>query len=655
MVRELARLGAPRAAVDPAAVELMKPRSHERPFSREGWLFELKYDGFRLLAAGGAGAALLSLKRGRDATGTFPEIAGALAALPFHSLVLDGEIVVLDAEGRPSFQGLQNRIAGKRTAGAAVLFAFDLLACEGFDLRPLPLGERKALLDRALAGPPGVIRPTVCVPERGEQLYAAVREMGLEGIVGKRLESPYQGGYSPDWLKVRGDRTADFAVVGFEPVPRARDGFRNLHLAVRNPSGGWDYVGPVGGGLTGRDVAAIYPRLDAGRRAKPVTPLPAGASGAAIVPVEPEVVVEVRYREITEAGRLRLPTFLRLRDDKTAAECHLPGEEPGEEPGAEPEAPPPAAAPPPRREAPALRVSHPEKILWPGEGITKTDLLDYYRAVSPWMLPFLAGRPLVMERFPHGVGDLSFIQKSAPQGLSRRLRTVAIPAEDGRTHDYVLCDDVEGLLELVNLATIPFHVWSSRAGGLDRPDWCILDLDPKDAPFGHVVAIARALRELCGEIELPLPRQDERRQRHARPAPHRRAARPRPEPPARRAAGAGGGLPPAGDRHHRPLAPGPGGEGLRRRGAERPRPAPRGALRRPSPPRRPRLHAARLGRGRRLPGARRLQPADRPRPPRRPRGRSAAADPRRAAGPRPQPSPAERPPGPLRRRLGHAA
>ena len=378
-----------------------------------------------------------------------------------------------------------------------MLFAFDLLACEGFDLRPLPLGERKALLDRALAGPPGVIRPTVCVPERGEQLYAAVREMGLEGIVGKRLESPYQGGYSADWLKVRGDRSADFAVVGFEPVPRARDGFRNLHLAVRNPSGGWDYVGPVGGGLTGRDVAAIYPRLDAARRAKPVTPLPGGAG---IVPVEPEVVVEVRYREITEAGRLRLPTFLRLRDDKTAAECYLPGEEPGEEPSPDGS---PAAPPPPRREAPALRVSHPEKVLWPGEGITKTDLLDYYRAVSPWMLPFLADRPLVMERFPHGVGDLSFIQKSAPQGLSRRLRTVAIPAEDGRTHDYVLCDDVEGLLELVNLATIPFHVWSSRAGGLDRPDWCILDLDPKDAPFGNVVAIARALRDLCGEIELP--------------------------------------------------------------------------------------------------------------------------------------------------------
>jgi len=489
-VRELSRLGAPRAAVDPAAVELMKPRSHERPFSREGWTFELKYDGFRLLAAGGGGTALLGFKRGRDATATFPEIAGALAALPYRGLILDGEVVVLDEQGRPSFQRLQRRIADGKSAGPALLFVFDLLACEGFDLRPLPLRERRALLDRILADPPGPLRPTVCVPERGEQLFAAVRELGLEGVVGKRLESPYQGGYSPDWLKVRGDRAGDFAVVGFEPVARSGDGFRNLHLAVRNRTGGWDYVGPVGNGLPGRESAELYPRLDGARRPGPVTPLPRGAG---IVPVEPEVVVEVRYREVTAARRLRLTILLRARDDKAAGECYLPGEEP--EPDEAPRAP--------ARSTPSDRFTHLDKVLWPDEGITKGELIEYYRAASPWMLPFLADRPLVLERYPHGVGDLSFIQKSAPRGLSKRLRTVTVPSEDGKTHDYVLCDDVEGLLELVNLATIPFHVWSSRAPGLDRPDWCILDLDPKSAPFAHVAAIARALRDLCGEIELP--------------------------------------------------------------------------------------------------------------------------------------------------------
>jgi bifunctional non-homologous end joining protein LigD len=360
----LARLGAPRAAVDPADVQLMKPTATERPFSDEGWVFELKYDGFRMLAAGGSGEAHLSFEPGRDATPAFPEIARSLAALPFRGLVLDGEVVVLDAQGRPNFQQLQRRVHGESPDDSAVLFAFDLLACEGFDLRPLPLRERKALLGRVLAEASGPLRPAETVPERGEDLYAAVRQLGLEGIVGKRLESSYRGGYSADWLKVHGDRSAP-------------------------------------------------------ARGQPV------------------------------------------------------------------------------------RFTHLDKELWPGEGITKGELIDYYETVSPWMLPLLADRPLVLERYPHGVGDLSFIQKSAPPGLSKRLRTVAIPAEDGRTHDYVLCDDVDGLLELVNLATIPFHVWSSRVPDLDRPDWCILDLDPKTAPFAHVVTIARALRGLCEEIELP--------------------------------------------------------------------------------------------------------------------------------------------------------
>jgi bifunctional non-homologous end joining protein LigD len=171
----LAHLGAPRAAVGPADVQLMKPTATERPFSDEGWVFELKYDGFRMLAAGGSGEAHLSFARGQDATPAFPEIARSLAAVPFRGLVLDGEVVVLDAQGRPNFQQLQRRVHGKSPDDSAVLFAFDLLACEGFDLRPLPLRERKALLGRVLAEASGPIRLAETVPERGEDLYAAVR------------------------------------------------------------------------------------------------------------------------------------------------------------------------------------------------------------------------------------------------------------------------------------------------------------------------------------------------------------------------------------------------------------------------------------------------------------------------------------------------
>lgn len=315
---ELVRLGAPRVAVDQAAVELMKPRTRERPFSKAGWIFELKYDGFRMLAAGGAGEGRLRYRGGAEATRAFPELARAVAELPFR-VILDGEAVVLDGEGRPSFQRLQRR--GPRTraidaARAAVdspatLVVFDLLACEEFDLRPLPLVVRKSMLRRVVPEE-GAILFAEDVPERGEDLYAAVLGMGLEGIVAKRAQSPYRGGPSADWLKVRVDRTADFAVVGFTPAHR---GFAKLHLALSDGAGGWIYAGTVGTGFSREDFAEIAARLE-----------PAGRVDAhGTVRVEPRLVVEVRYKEWTEGGHLRHPVFLRLRDDKTVEECLPPG------------------------------------------------------------------------------------------------------------------------------------------------------------------------------------------------------------------------------------------------------------------------------------------------------------------------------------------
>src|SRR6185295_8135486 len=497
---ELSRLGAPLAPVDPVSVQVMKPAARERPFSRRGWLFELKHDGFRMLAAGGSGEARLLYKKGRDAAPTFPEVAAAVAALPFRSLILDGEVVILDDQGRPDFQRLQRRglrmgpaDPAQAAAEPAVLFAFDLLACEGFDLRPLPLAARKAILRRVIPDD-GLLRVADEIPERGEDLYAAVIELGLEGIVAKRASSPYRAGYSADWLKIRIDRSSDFAVVGFDPVPRSPSGFRALHLAVRQAGGGWQYVGTVGTGFTGEHFA-IRPRLDAIRRPKPVVPAP---SRGETVWVEPELVVEVRYQKWTEDSRLRGPVFLRLRDDKTAEECFRPGEE------VEPEADPVSSAPAAPAVAGSAAFSNLDKVFWPDEGITKGALIDFYRAVAPWMLAFLGDRPLVLDRYPNGITGKSFFQKSAPTGTSSRLRTVRIDSGDGeRAHEYALCGDVDALLELVNLAAIPFHIWSSRFPQLDRPDWCILDLDPKTAPFAHVVAIARAVRELCEEIELP--------------------------------------------------------------------------------------------------------------------------------------------------------
>jgi bifunctional non-homologous end joining protein LigD len=314
----LARAGAPPAGVDPAAVRVMKPKTRERPFSKAGWVFELKYDGFRVLASGGEGEARLLYRSGAEATRAFPELARAVSALPFRGVILDGEAVVLDEMGRPSFQRLQRRALRTRAVDAghaaltapATLVAFDLLACEGFDLRPLPLADRKAFLRRVLPGE-GPFLLADEIPERGEDLYAAVARMGLEGIVAKRAQSPYRAGYSDDWLKIRVDRSSDFAVVGFTP---ARHGFSNLHLAVADGAGGWTYAGTVGTGFTGEDFAEILAHLEPGRRKISRGP----------VWVEPELVVEVRYKEWTEGGHLRHPVFLRLRHDKAAGECLRP-------------------------------------------------------------------------------------------------------------------------------------------------------------------------------------------------------------------------------------------------------------------------------------------------------------------------------------------
>ena len=469
---ELARLGAPRVAVDPATLRPMKPETAERPFNRAGWVFELKYDGFRMLAAGGAGESRLFYKSGHDATRIFPELGAAVAGLPFRGLILDGEAVVLDGEGRPDFQRLQKRglrvrladVQHAAAASPATLFVFDLLGFEDFDLRPLPLAARKEILRRVL--PPGGdwIRLTEEIPERGEDLYAAVAGMGLEGIVAKRAGSPYRSGYAKDWLKVRVDRSSDFAVVGFEPVAGGSTGLRRLHLATVN-GGGLAYAGTVGTGFNREVENEIRARLDPLRRATP--PL-AMANVRGTVWVEPEVVVEVRYKEWTDGGNLRHPVFLRLRHDKTAGECFRPGEErEEEEAGAE------------QPEKKAVKLSNLDKVFWPGEGITKGDLIEYYRAVSPWLLPLLRSRPLMLDRYPNGITGKSFFQRSEP------------------------VDGVEGLLALVNLGAIPFHIGASRLETPEHPDWCILDLDPKTAPFAHVVRIALAIRELCEEIGMP--------------------------------------------------------------------------------------------------------------------------------------------------------
>jgi bifunctional non-homologous end joining protein LigD len=504
---EIERLGAPQRPVRVAGVGLMLAETRDDAFSRPGWLWELKYDGFRLLAAREEGSAVLRYRHGMDSTATFPEIARAVQALPYDSFVLDGEVVVLDPSSRPRFGLLQKRALLQRRSDIeraavelpATFFAFDLLAFEGYDLRGLPLSTRKALLAQLLprAGP---LRFADHVADRGKDLLAAASELGLEGVVGKKADSPYRGARSGDWVKVRLDRAGDFAVVGFTKPEGARTGFGALHLASWQ-DGGLVYAGRVGTGFSGKLLDELHARLSARMRA---TPAFGGAvpTGRGHAWVEPEMVVEVRYKERTGEGLLRHPAFLRVRDDKTVPECvreDAGDGEAGDAPPAEP--PPPAAWEPSERVVPFSNLT---KVFWPDEGYTKGDLVEYYRAIGPWLLPYLKDRPLVMTRYPDGIAGKSFFQKDAPNFAPDWIRLERIWSEHAeREIDYFVCDDLETLLYVANLGSIPLHVWASRVAAPERPDWCILDLDPKGAPFSHVVEIAKAIHRLCEEIGLP--------------------------------------------------------------------------------------------------------------------------------------------------------
>jgi bifunctional non-homologous end joining protein LigD len=548
---DLEKAGAVRRRVTGASVEMMLAEIREQAFRSPDWVFELKLDGYRLLVERDRTRAHVISRNGHELAGSFPEIAGAVLDFPFEHLVLDGEVVAMDDNGRPSFQRLQQR--GKLTkspdvARAAgkypiIFFAFDLLALGGFDLRGLPLLLRKAFLARVVTGQ-GPIRYLDYFPEDGENLFRNVVGMGLEGIVGKRAESVYKGGRSPHWLKIRADRTDDFVVVGFTQPKGARHGFGAL-LVGQYVAGKLVYAGRAGTGFNSKQLTQVRTRLDALTRKTPPCegPVPAGESTGTIplksVPdyrtstwVEPELVCELRFKEWTDEGYLRQPAFLRFRDDKDPEDCvrQLP---PAMElsVGSNPTASllasggRPARKKTPVRKAvkspgikPALKLIKPDridapsrvpftnlgKVLWPEDGYTKGDLIDYYRAISPWLLPYLDERPVVLTRFPDGIQGKSFFQKDAPGYAPPWLRTERMWSEHAeRDIDYFICDDVESLLYLANMAAIPLHVWASRAATLTTPDWCSLDLDPKGAPFAHVIEVAHAARDLCQRISLP--------------------------------------------------------------------------------------------------------------------------------------------------------
>jgi bifunctional non-homologous end joining protein LigD len=530
--KALEAAGAPKGSLDVTTTGLMLAESRDEAFTKDGWIFELKMDGYRLLAGKMGGESKLMTRNGNDYTDVFPEIARAIKSIPLDDFVIDGEVVVLDPEGKPSFSLLQRRgrlhnvreIANAAVELVSTFFAFDLLSAEGYDARSLPLARRKEILKQALP-PVGAVRFLDHIDTQGEAFLAQVSSMGLEGIIAKKADSPYRAGRSPHWLKIKAERTADFAVVGFTEPKGSRAGFGALQLAEL-VGGRLVYAGRADTGFSDKQLKEWRERLLPDVRETPPCFGPTSSPDEEPKPseaipevktttwVEPRYVCEVRYTEWTPDGLLRHPAFLRMRDDKRVDQVERQWRVEGRGSRvavAEDEAPleePKTSDPPPshvdRITTRDLQFSNLTKIFWKDEKYTKGDLIEYYRAIAPWLLPYLRNRPVVMTRFPDGIDGKSFYQKDAPEFAPSWIRTVPIWSNDTERHiNYFVCDDIESLLYIANLGTIPLHIWASRVGSLEQPDWCVIDLDPKDATFADVIRCAHVLHRICDEVGLP--------------------------------------------------------------------------------------------------------------------------------------------------------
>ena len=511
----LEALGAPRGEVDARAHPFTLATLAERPFSDPAWLYEVKYDGVRVLAARRGERVTLYGRSGQDTTSRYPEVVRALRALPVDRFVIDGEIVALDDAGRPSFQRLQPRMAltdprdiemAARRQPAVGVF-FDCLMLDDRDLRRRPLVERKECL-RLLVPALGPVRYGDHVAGEGRAFFEAASAQRLEGIVAKKARSVYSGGRTRDWIKIKCQKRQEFVIGGYTDPQGARGHFGALHLGLYEgpaESPRLVYVSKVGSGFDQAGLAAIWSRLGPLDRATP--PFDAGAvpTGRGHHWVEPRLACEVRFTDWTEDGGLRHPTFIGLRDDRKPEDCRRETAEPIDlgpagGPATEPAAAPLAAPDPGAR----FKPTNLRKVFWPAEGYTKADLIEYYERIAPWMLPYLRDRPLVLTRFPDGIAGKSFYQKDAPEFAPAWVRTERIYSRDTeRDIAYLVVDDVEMLRYVANSAAIPIHCWASRVPSLERPDWLVLDLDPKGAPFTDVVRVALALRRILDGLALP--------------------------------------------------------------------------------------------------------------------------------------------------------
>ena len=485
-------------------------------------MHEIKFDGYRMLCQINAGKVHFISRNGKDWTRNFAELSREAGELPVENAILDGEVVVVEPDGRTSFQALQNAF---ETGQAPFLFyAFDLLYLNGLDLRDAAIEDRKSVLRAVIPeGDEGPFKFSDHVVGNGATLFAEAARLKLEGIVSKRLGRPYTGRRSPDWLKVKCSMREEFVIGGFTKPGGGRKHFGALAIGYYDREGELIYAGRVGTGFNEATLASLHAKFkDLIQKESPFKNL-SGSTGQAkgVTWLKPTLIAQVEFSNWTDDGQLRHPSFQGLREDKKAKDIvrddpispktiAVIGKGRGDS-KAEAEARRPSR----RREARGARkrrmqrltvagvhLSHPDKILYPDDNITKLELARYYEQVADWMLPHVENRLLSLVRCPGGSGQKCFYQKHPGNGTSDDLRRFDVK-EKNKVEQHLALYDLPGLVSLVQMGVLEIHIWGSQADQYEKPDRLIFDLDPDPAvDWPEVVTAAKEVRLLLEELGL---------------------------------------------------------------------------------------------------------------------------------------------------------
>jgi len=489
------------------------------PPKGDKWIHEIKFDGYRLLAFIKDGHVNLMTRNGLDWTQNFPDIAKAMARLKVDSAIVDGEAVVLDKDGRSDFQALQKVFKGKAEA-TPVLYAFDLPFCDGIDLRNTPLIQRKQRLEELLAK--SRVAPRISFSEHvlgdGDLVIAKACGMALEGIISKRVDAPYVSRREATWLKTKCGNRQEFVVIGYTDPQGARSGFGSLLLGYHDDKGRLVYGGRVGAGFGDQQLRRLHSQLKDIAQDKPPTDLPPPQrERRAAHWVKPNLVAEVRFTGWTRDGVLRHPTFIALRSDKPAAQ--IVREKPVEPKklgalsddrrNGRDESTAPAKPSTHKRDGNEetliadVKLTHPDKLLYPDVRITKRDLAQYYQAVQQWILPHVINRPMALVRCPDGQTGKCFFQRNWNATLPRAIDKVYVGIGKAK-EQHVAVHDLSGIISFVQIGVLELHIWNCRGDDPDQPDQLVFDLDPgPDVPWKRVIEGARLLNGMLNSLRLP--------------------------------------------------------------------------------------------------------------------------------------------------------